>query len=70
MLRKAPTAERQSRLSLIPPKALHSSPLGMPINTGDSERKVKSEEYFDISLALKQNKAIWDAVLGKQPTSS
>ena len=38
----------------------HSSPLGMPINTGDSERKVKSEEYFYISLALKRNKAIWD----------
>ena len=24
----------------------HSSPLGMPINTGDSEHLVKSEEFF------------------------
>ncbi|RGW75815.1 hypothetical protein [Segatella copri] len=29
----------------------HSSPLGMPINTRDSERKVKSEEYFFVSFA-------------------
>lgn len=36
----------------------HSSPLGMPINTGDSERKVKSEEYFFVSLVKKRNKGI------------
>lgn len=36
----------------------HSSPPGIPINTGDSERKVKSEEYFFVSLVKKRNKGI------------
>ena len=27
-----------------------------PINTGDSEQKVKSEEYFFVSLVKKRNK--------------
>lgn len=31
--------------------AKSSSPPGMPINTGDSEEKVKSEEYFFVSFA-------------------
>ena len=49
--RKTRTEINADKCRNLQPKALHSSPPGMPINTGDSEEKVKSEEYFFVSFA-------------------
>ena len=48
----------------------YSSPPGMPINTGDSERKVKSEEYLARSLYENKIKEVSITVPVKQPTSA
>ena len=47
----------------------YSSPLGMPINTGDSGLLVKSEEYLAESLYENKIKEVSITVLVKQPTS-
>ena len=47
----------------------YSSPPGMPINTRDSERKVKSEEYLAESLYENKIKEVSITVPVKQPTS-
>ena len=47
----------------------HSSPLGMPINTGDSGLLVKSEEYLTGSLYENKIKEFSITVPVKQPTS-
>ena len=54
----------------------YSSPLGMPINTGDSELLVKSEEFFVYRIKkeirrLKGNQInpVPRTVKDKQPTS-
>ena len=47
----------------------YSSPLGMPINTGDSGLLVKSEEYLAESLYGNKIKEVSITVPVKQPTS-
>ena len=47
----------------------YSSPLGMPINTGDSGLLVKSEEYLAESLYENKIKEVSITVPVKQPTS-
>ena len=47
----------------------YSSPLRMPINTGDSELLVKSEEYLAGSLYENKIKEVSITVPVKQPTS-
>ena len=47
----------------------YSSPLGMPINTGDSGLLVKSEEYLAGSLYENKIKEVSITVPVKQPTS-
>ena len=47
----------------------HSSPLGMPINTGGSEHLVKSEEFFVYRLKGNQINPFPRTVKDKQPTS-
>ena len=47
----------------------YSSPLGMPINTGVSGRKVKSEEYLAGCLYENKTKEFSIIVPVKQPTS-
>ena len=47
----------------------YSSPLGMPINTGDSGLLVKSEEYLAESLYENKIKEFSITVPVKQPTS-
>ena len=47
----------------------YSSPLGMPINTGDSGLLVKSEEYLAGSLYENKIKEVSITVQVKQPTS-
>ena len=47
----------------------YSSPLGMPINTGDSGLLVKSEEYLAGSLYENKIKEFSITVPVKQPTS-
>ena len=47
----------------------YSSPLGMPINTGDSGLLVKSEEYLAGSPYENKIKEVSITVPVKQPTS-
>ena len=47
----------------------YSSPLGMPINTGDSGLLVKSEEYLAGSLYENKIKEVSITIPVKQPTS-
>ena len=48
----------------------YSSPLGMPINTGDSGFLVKSEEYLAGCLYENKIKEVSITVPVKQPTSA